>query len=129
MSIPVPLAELRAALADHTYAYLLTASPIGGPHVVAVSPALDAGALVIGEVGRRSAANAAASPAVTLVWPPRTDDGYSLIVDGDAAVDDARVTVTPRRAVRHRPAPGPRQDGPGCTADCVELPLGTAPNG
>ncbi len=129
MSIPVPLAELRAALADHTYAYLLTAAATGGPHVVAVAPSFEGDALVVDEVGRRTCANAAASPAVTLVWPPRADGGYSLIVDGEASVDDARVIVTPRRAVRHRPAPGARQDGPGCTADCVELSVGTAPNG
>lgn len=126
MSLPVPLAELHDALAEHTYAYLLTASTTGGPHVVAVSPELEGAALLVPDVGRRTASNATASPAVTVVWPPRTDGGYSLIVDGEAVVDGDRITVTPRRAVQHRPAPGPRRESPGCTADCVELPVTTA---
>lgn len=126
MSIPVPLAELRAALVDHTYAYLLTASASGGPHVVAVAPSLDGATLVVPDAGRRTSSNAVASPAVTLVWPPRSEGGYSLIVDGEAVVAGDNVVVTPQRAVRHRPAPGPRQDGPGCTADCVELPVASA---
>jgi len=43
------------------------------------------GTLIV-DVGRRSTANAAARPAVSLLYPVRTDDDYSLIVDGTAAV-------------------------------------------
>jgi hypothetical protein len=47
---------------------------------------------------------------VMLVFPPSKPDGFSLIVDGEAAVDGDGagdgdgVTVTPTWAVLHRPA-------------------------
>jgi hypothetical protein len=71
-------------------------------------------------VGSRTLANARARPRVTLLWPPRDRDGYSLIVDAlvtDAA--DSAVRLRPTRAVLHRPAVAPT--GPGCTADCIPL--------
>jgi hypothetical protein len=39
-----------------------------------------------------------------LVWPPRTAGDFSLIVDGDAAVEGNQLTITPTRAVFHRAA-------------------------
>lgn len=66
---------------------------------------------------------------MTLAWPPRTADGYSLFVDGTAEVrsagEDAVVTVSPSRAVLHRPAPAPTppDDPSACVSDCVELPV------
>lgn len=128
MSIPVALEELRAALAERpSSAYLLTVSDDGRPHAVHVALAWD-GDRLAADVGRRTAANAAARPtAVSLVFPVRTPDDYSLIVDCSAQVaaavadgGDRRVLVSPTKAVlhRHAAAPGPSS---ACGSDCVPL--------
>lgn len=123
MSIPVALTDLPGAVGGFRFAYLLTVSDDGRPHAVAVTPAVVDGALVT-ETGRRTAANAAARPAVSLVYPPVEDGGYSLIVDADAAAEGTTVTLRPTSAVLHRPAPAGTPVAPGsCGADCVPVPL------
>ena len=126
MSIPVAVAGLAEALAEYSYAYLLTVSDDGRPHAVAISPRIEDGVLRAG-VGHRSSVNVAARPdAVSLVWPPSQPGGYSLIVDGAASVDDETITVRPDKAVLHRPAPadaGPVEAG-ACGSDCVPVTLG-----
>ncbi|HET7721035.1 MAG TPA: pyridoxamine 5'-phosphate oxidase family protein [Acidimicrobiales bacterium] len=126
MSVPVDLDDLAARLAEHRFAYLVTVGDDRRAHVVAATPVLEGGHLVIGGLGRHSTANAAANAGVTLVWPPVTDGGYSLIVDGTAAVTgEATVAVVPAKAILHRPAPGP--EGSRCGSDC--LPIGDPPAG
>lgn len=134
MSIPVDLTELARALDAFDYAYLTTTDAEGRPHVVAVTPAVEQGHLAIGEVGRRTLANASARPQVALVWPPRERSDHSLIVDATCTPQGpAGLRAVPTRAVLHRPAP-PRQaarddggthggthGGTGCGADCVEV--------
>jgi hypothetical protein len=128
VSIPVALEELRAALAERpSSAYLLTVADDGRPHAVHVALAWD-GDRLAADVGRRTAANAAARPtAVSLVFPVRTPDDYSLIVDGSAQVaaavadgGDRRVLVSPTKAVLHRPAAAPDPSS-ACGSDCVPL--------
>jgi hypothetical protein len=63
--------------------------------------------------GTRTAANVNASATATLFWPAAELPGYSLIVDGAAAVDGDRLVIRPTRAVLHRTA-GPAPDGPSC---------------
>ena len=128
MSIPVDLAELASAIEGYGWAYLLTVRDDRRPHVVAVSPVWSDDTLVF-DVGRGSAANAANGPEVTLCYPPIEADGYSLIVDGAAAVGAASGTIafTPSKAVLHRPAPVGFDGSPtGCASDC--LPLGSTPS-
>lgn len=115
-------AEELAALPGHvaevgaTVAHLVTVAPDGRPHVVAVRPAWDGAAFVV-PVGRHSGANAAAGPAVTLLWAARPEAGYSLIVDGAATVEEgatgARLRIVPGRAVLHRTPDGDPGD-PAC---------------
>jgi hypothetical protein len=125
VSIPVPVKELAAVVAEHDYAYLVTVSDDGRPHAVAVVPALTDGTLRAG-VGHRSSVNIEARPdAVTLVWPPREVGGYTLIVDGTASVADETLSFVPSKAVMHRPAPadhGPVEAG-ACGSDCVPVSL------
>lgn len=90
-------------------AYLVTVNSDGSPHVVSIEVLWDDDGLLSASVGRRSAANAHRSRAVTLLWPAPPGDPYGLIVDGDAANrisdgDGAPTTlaVTPRTAVLHR---------------------------
>ncbi len=124
MSIPVDLAALGETLRDFDYAYLVTITEESTAHVVAVSPALADDRLTVGDLGRRSRANAAARPTVTLTWPPRAPGGYSLILDGSAEPDGDDLLISPTRAVLHRAAPEREsQPGDGCASDCVEIPL------
>ena len=124
MSIPVPLDRLRAALEERGgNAYVLTVSEDGRPHVVRCTARWEGDALAA-DVGSRSAANAAARPMVSLLYPVRFDGDYSLIVDGSAAAkshdDGRRLVITPTKAVLHRPAPTPDPSS-ACGADCVPL--------
>ncbi len=124
MTIRVDLTELTATLADFDYAYLLTVNDEGRAHAVAVTPQLVDGAFRIGDLGRKSVTNAATRPNLSLVYPPRQVGGYSLIIDGDAAVDGDAVVVTPTTAVLHRPAPaGFEPEAGACGSDCQPISL------
>lgn len=126
MSITVELPELADAVAKYGFAYLLTTGDNGRAHAVAVQPRLADGRFTIDQPGRSSRRNAGTRPGVTLLWPPKNIDEHSLIVDGDARLaDDDALSLTPTRAVLHRPAPSPQPDSP-CGSDCVELPLAGA---
>lgn len=124
MSIKVQLEGLAAALADYTYAYLLTTGKDQRPHAVAVTPHLTDVDIRIAEPGRRTHANVEARPDVSLVFPPSQEGGYSLIVDGHASVVDGQLAVVPGAAVLHRAAtPDTTPAVPGCTADCQRIPV------
>jgi hypothetical protein len=122
MSVKVDLDQLAEALADFTFAYLITVGDDYRAHTVAVSPSFAGDTFDIGGVGRSTLRNATAHPDVTLVWPPREPGGYTLIVDGRGEHTDAGVTVAPLHAVLHRPATPGTPTASGCGDDC--LPLG-----
>ena len=124
MSVPVPLLRLRAAVEERgASGYLLTVCDDGSPHAVHARLRWEED-VIVADVGRRSAANAAARPSVSLLFPVRVEGDYSLIVDGTAAVTSIGgghwVRFTPTRAVLHRPAVVSDPSSP-CTADCVQL--------
>jgi hypothetical protein len=132
MSIPVRLDDLRAALTERgPGAYLLTVADDGRPHAVHVAVRWE-GDVLVARVGRRSFANAAERPtAVSLVFPVRTADDHSLIVDGTAvppappaaaegAGGEREVRIAPTKAVLHRAAAAP-DPASACGADCVPL--------
>ena len=110
VSIEVPIEHLFDDVDRWGFCYLLTVSDDERPHLLALRPTVGGGGevrtlrLVAG--GGRACRNAAARPAVSLVFPPAEhSDGYSLVVDGVATVDDTIVEVRPTWAVLHRPAP------------------------
>ncbi len=126
MSIAVRLDALRAEIDERSRApYVLTVSPDGRPHAVAIHTRWDGDSLTL-EPGNRTAANAADRRLVSLVWPPDKADGYSLILDASVTAVDAagdghnRLVLAPTKAVLHRPATvlGPAD---GCAADCIPL--------
>jgi hypothetical protein len=122
MSIPVDLSKLAEVMGRYRFAYLLTASERGAPHVVAVTPVLQAGELAVNGTGRRTRDNAQQRPGVALVWPPLSEADYSLIVDGQAVVTSDGLRIAPVRAVLHRPAPSGQPAAAGaCGSDCVEI--------
>lgn len=122
MTIPVDLPKLAEVMARYRFAYLLTSSERGAPHVVAVNAVLQDGELVVAETGRRTRDNAMQRSEVALVWPPQSEAEYSLIVDGAAVVTGDGLRIQPARAVLHRPAPASKAAAPGaCGSDCVEI--------
>lgn len=119
MSIPVKIEDLAGAVADRSFGYLLTVGDDDRPHVVATIPALDQTGLLIPHPGRRTQANAASRPDVTLVYPPADPGGYSLIVDGRSEPAGHGLRVVPASAVLHRPAtPTSPPSATGCGSDC-----------
>lgn len=114
MSVPVDLAALHALVDElGPEALLATVTAEDTPHLVSVLVAGEDGRLSMGG-GRRTRANIALNPRVTLLWPTVRDGAYRLIVDGTAAANaDETVTVEPTFAVLHRIA-GVDGDGPNC---------------
>lgn len=110
MTIPVPLGDLARLLTAYGSAYLLTASNDGRTKVITVDPVPEGRLLLVATPSRGAAANIAANPAVTLVWPPLERHGFTLIVDGTAVADEDGVTVSPEHGILHRP--GTHADGP-----------------
>jgi hypothetical protein len=122
MSVKVDIAELSGALADYSYAYLVTVGDDYRAHTVAVEPSLADGVLSITGVGRRTGDNATRHSDVTLAYPPQETGGYTLIVDGRAALSGDTLTVTPSGAVLHRKAAAnSAPTATGCGDDCVPL--------
>jgi hypothetical protein len=103
VSIVVPLDELGARTAEYPWGYLLTVGDNGVARCLAVPAVLVDGAYET-EVGEGTAQNLAARPAAAMVFPPPDGTGYSLVVDGIAAVDGRSVRLVPETAVLHRPA-------------------------
>ncbi len=107
MSISVALDDLAEHVSQRGPGYLLTTNAESRPHVMHLRWTMDGVELQAG-VGRSASANIGAQAAVTLLWPPMEEGGYSLIVDGEAVVNDgpdgAVAVVTAQSAVLHRPA-------------------------
>jgi hypothetical protein len=115
VSVPVALDALRAETGAERHglvAYLCTVTDGATPHVVSVELRWDGDELVAG-AGRSTCANAGARPAVSLLWPPGAEPGYSLIVDATASVADGEVRLSPTAAVLHRLAASD-VEGPTC---------------
>lgn len=122
MSVKVDLDQLADALADFTFAYLITVGDDFRAHTVAVQPVLADGIVDVGAIGNTTRNNVTEHAGVTVVWPPSQSGGYTLIVDGQGHPTDNGLTVVPSRAVLHRPAtPESPATNPGCLHDCVPL--------
>jgi len=127
VSVPVALRNLDAVVAERgAAAYVLTVSDRGAPHVVHAEIVRSAEGLVA-VVGQGTAQNAGARPHVSVLYPSRRSDDYSLIVDAIATVtattDGFRLRLAATRAVLHRPVPAPDPAASGCGSDCVPLSL------
>ena len=110
MSIEVPIDDLAETVERYDFAYVVTVSDSGRPHVIAVRPVVSGHELAV-SVGRTSLANATARPEVTLVFPPVDPGGFSLVVDATVASGTGSTSgsgslrLTATWAVLHRPAP------------------------
>ena len=107
MSIPVDPDLLAQSVAEYgPTAYLLTSDDDGRPRVSQATVATISKNRVAVTAGGSASRNAKARPAVTMLWPPVDDGGFSLIADGVAEVEDpgpsATVEVVVTSAVLHR---------------------------
>jgi hypothetical protein len=129
MSIPVEVEALPETIARYGPAtFLLTTSDDGRPHATHVVVEVD-GPRLRCPLGRRTARNGTAQPLVSFLWPPDEPGGYSLIVDGEIAVEpavgdgDARGVITATKAVLHRPAPVEGAEEAACGSDCLKIDI------
>jgi len=105
MSIAVALADLGATLADYPWGYLVSVTEEPRGHTLAVPTRFVDGAFTM-QAGKGTLANVGVRPKATMVFPPDSGTGYSLIVDGEATVVGEEITFTPTTAILHRPALG-----------------------
>jgi hypothetical protein len=107
MSVPVDPSELAPAVREFgSTAYLLTSDDDGRPRVNQVAPSVEADR-ISATVGGSASRNASARPAVTVLWPPVEEGGFTLIADGMAIVPgepgpDAALEIVVSSAVLHR---------------------------
>jgi hypothetical protein len=102
MSYPVAAADLGRALEEYAEGYLLTVTSGATTRAVAVRPRLVDGRVVVG-AGRSSSANVATNPSVTVLCPPTSEKGFTLLVDGTATVEGEEIRIDPTSVVLHRP--------------------------
>jgi hypothetical protein len=109
MSIPVDPDRLAESVVEYgPTAYLLTSDDDGRPRVNQVTVLISKNRVSV-TAGGSASRNAKARPAVTMLWPPVDDRGFSLIADGIAEVGEAgpgaAIDIVVTSAVMHRRAP------------------------
>jgi hypothetical protein len=112
VSIRVSVDELFAEIAEWGAGFLATVGDDERVRLVALRPEVaarpDGRVLRFADAGSSTVNNAFVRERVAVAFPPHAgSNGYSLIVDGIATVDEeaGHLDVRPVTAVRHRPAP------------------------
>ena len=88
---------------------MVTTGPDGRPHTTQVHFELD-GQTLRAPARRKTIRNIGEQPLVALLWPPRSDDDYNLIIDGTATVVDVNddglgyASIEATHAILHRNA-------------------------
>ncbi len=101
MSISVDLSSLGERLQDFDSAILITHST---PYVklLEVKPKLIRDRLIVRDVRQSTYENVVRNPHVTLAWPPRHHDVWTLIVDGVGSVESGALSIYIERATLHK---------------------------
>jgi hypothetical protein len=121
MSIPVDVSKLAVELDRYgASAFVLTVRDDSTPHVAQVTLSVEGGTLRC-PASRTAARNVVDRPSMSILWPPFEEGGYSMIVDGECAVDGDDLVITPTNGVLHRPAPAPEGSEADCGSDCAPL--------
>lgn len=110
MSVRVEMADLPEEIVKRGPGFLLSSIMDSRPHAAHLRfevAAADGQVELRAGAGKTARANCRTRPGVTLLFPSVEEDGFSLIVDGEARVDDEdeHVIITAVGAVLHRPAP------------------------
>lgn len=122
--------DLSAEISSRAIVYMLTVDESGHPHAAQIQVgeiAEESGAatLLASSLGRTSQRNIGTGSQISLIWPPPTPEGYTLIVNGTPAAGPpseqaATLRLGVTRAVLHRP--GEVEAGStACGSDCVPI--------
>lgn len=107
--------------------YLLTVTADNRPHCATVTVQWDTSGRRLITAAPSSWPGSAESGycQVSLVWPPPQPDGYSLIIDGDAATTASggkqMIAIGPTRAVLYRRGPSLPGTDTSCSSDCIPV--------
>lgn len=104
MSVKVSPAELAEKANEYgDSAFVVTTKADGTSHITHQLVEVADG-VVRCPAGKGTLAAVAERPAVVLLWPPTSSDGWSLIADGIATVQEGGLSIEVTGAVLHRPA-------------------------
>lgn len=124
MGVSPTIARIRdQAAAFPGEPYLLTVDAGHRPHCTPTTVAWEEETIVVRAPSKWPGSEASGHRDVSLLWAPAEVGGYSLIVDGVAESSHGaeRLSVTPTRAVLHRPGLPIDESGSSCTSDCVPI--------
>ena len=109
MSHTVSTEDLNEAASPYgSTPFLLYVGSSGTARVNHVTAAFtdEVGQIAITGFGRGVAKTITPETQLSLLWPPHSADGFSLIADGTGVIDDSdSLILTTTGAVLHRPAP------------------------
>ena len=124
MAVSPTLATIRDEAAGFPgEPYLLTVDADHRPHCTPTPVAWGQDDIVVRAPSKWVGSQASGHRHVSLLWAPAEPGGYSLIVDGvaESADDVQRLSITPTRAVLHRPGVPTDRSGSSCGSDCVPI--------
>lgn len=103
--------------------YLLTVDADHRPHCGPTPVAWGEDDILVRAPSKWVGSQASGHRQVSLLWAPAEPGGYSLIVDGvaESAAEVQKLSITPTRAVLHRPGAPTDQSGSSCGSDCVPI--------
>ena len=117
MSIKVTIEDIDKRLAEYgNSAFVVTMTEAGKAKIVHSVISLEDNCLICSP-GKGTLKNLADSSSVSLIFPPHSDDGFSMIIDGDGQILDPEkgsIKVKITGSVLHRPAAQSLNEEPKC---------------
>jgi hypothetical protein len=117
MSIKVTIEDIDKRLDEYgNSAFVVTMAEEGKAKIVHSFISLEDDCLICSP-GKGTLKNLADSSSVSLIFPPHSDGGFSMIIDGDGQILDPEkgsIKVKINGGVLHRPARQSLNEGPKC---------------
>jgi len=117
MSFKVTIEDIDKRFAEYgNSAFVVTMTEAGKAKIVHSVISLEDDCLICSP-GKGTLKNLADSSSVSLIFPPHSDDGFSMIIDGDGQILDSEkgsIKVKITGGVLHRPAAQSLNEGPKC---------------
>ena len=117
MSFKVTIEDIDKRFAEYgNSAFVVTMTEAGKAKIVHSVISLEDDCLICSP-GKGTLKNLADSSSVSLIFPPHSDDGFSMIIDGDGQILDPEkgsIKVKITGGVLHRPAAQSLNERPKC---------------